>query len=230
MGGEVVTTIGMLISLCAVLQRKHRKIAYLNLTAILVVRLIVTQGRSATLVLLAMMLIGVVNVYKPMKYVKPLIYILLGLAIIGIFILGDIQQVSMSLYKNDYSFTVRFDGITFFWKRFLEYPIWGMGFISLTGDKNSFAYSLLSNSRGYRYNRSDIGIFGFLNMFGIIGIIWIAFLLNDIRKKGIKYFYSDYIYRSNRLHVSEIPIVIRQKGDFEYIKRILPKRCSIVLL
>ena len=72
-GGEVVTTIGMLISLCAVLQRKHRKIAYLNLTAILVVRLIVTQGRSATLVLLAMMLIGVVNVYKPMKYVKPLI-------------------------------------------------------------------------------------------------------------------------------------------------------------
>ena len=52
----------------------------------------------------------------------------------------------------------------------------------------------------------------------------------DIRKKGIKYFYSDYIYRSNRLHVSEIPIVIRQKGDFEYIKRILPKRCSIVLL
>lgn len=183
-GGEVVTTLGMLISVCAVLQRKHRKISYLNLFAFFVVRLIVTQARSATLVLIAIILIGTVYVSKSLRNMKTLIQLLLGLIVICFLMFGDIQQTSMSLYKNDYSFMVRFDGIAFFWEKFLEYPIWGMGFISLTEDKNSLAYSLLSNDRGYRYNRSDVGFFGFLNMFGIVGAIWFAFLLNDIRKKG----------------------------------------------
>ena len=168
-GGAVIPSIGMLISLCAVFQKKHRRCAYLNIVAFFIVRIVVTQARSETLILIALILIGILNVYKPLRYVRSLIYLILGMAILGILILGDIQLAQSSLYNRDYSIMVRFDGINFFWKKFLEYPIFGMGFLSLTSDKNSVAYTLLSNVRGYRYHRSDVGIFGLLNTFGIVG-------------------------------------------------------------
>ena len=94
-----------------------------------------------------------------------------ALLIIG-FLFADGETLLAALADLDAGLQARMNGIRFFVEKLKDYPLFGMGFITTSGNLDPVSYSLLCSPSGYRFDRSDVGIFGVVNMFGILGVFW----------------------------------------------------------
>lgn len=177
-GGGSVLSIGALISAGNLLSSRERKSgSLLNVILVLITMTLVRQARSNTAYLLIVLVLGVLsvsNIPKPVRFILCLTAT--GLVIIG-FILVDGVDALAVFVEEDSGFGARLKGIEFFIDKFKDYPLLGMGFITTSGNLDPVSYGLLCSSSGYRFDRSDVGIFGLLNMFGVVGVVWyIAYL------------------------------------------------------
>lgn len=180
LGGSTLPIFGTLISLerLAAKSKKHHYLSPLNMILELIKFGIVEQQRGIfTILLICIVLIVARNIQSgPIKAI--LWMFVLSATIYSIFD-QDIGNRLSSLFgfQNDFSLSARTSSIQFFLKKAREYPFLGMGFITSSKNQDPISYALLNNTNGYHCQRSDVGILGLLNMWGIIGVLWyIAYL------------------------------------------------------
>lgn len=180
-GGGSILSIGGLISMGNLFSNRENKgISVLNLVLVFLTLALVRQARSNTACLLFVFMAGVLSVSNIPKAVRWVMYAgMAGLLIIG-FVCVDGSEWAAAFVQTDDGIRARIAGIRFFLEKFQEYPILGMGFITTSGNQDPVSYSLLCSPSGYRFDRSDVGIFGVLNMFGILGVAWYAAFLRRI--------------------------------------------------
>lgn len=110
------------------------------------------------------------------KEKKIIIAIPIVILLLGVFYKSPIfnQYIELSS-ADDYSLYARSYEINYYMRQFYDNPIFGMGFMvsRYIGDEN---YYIARGPLGIAH-RSDVGIIGFINTFGIVGIIWYIHLL-----------------------------------------------------
>lgn len=108
---------------------------------------------------------------KIMKNKSMLILFLVGIGVLTLVYKSSslLSQYVNSVSSNDLSYTARNYEMDYYIDQFKDHKIFGMGF----PEDNS---SLVRGIFGYYY-KDDVGIVGFLNTFGIIGVLWYAVLL-----------------------------------------------------
>ena len=184
-GGGSILPIGGIISIGNLLSSRERKgMSLLNIILVFITLVLVRQARSNAACLMFVLLLGVLSVSNIPRAVRWVLYIgMAGLLIIGfIFVDGDVLFSEFS--KTDAGVQARINGIRFFLDKFTDYPILGMGFITTSGNLDPLSYSLLCSTSGYRFDRSDVGIIGVLNMFGILGVFWYFAFLRRIGRNA----------------------------------------------
>ena len=150
----------------------------------------IAKGRMG-LVIIVISLVSMI-LYKYRKHIVKLAISMVTIFIlIACFVQTDVAQRYINESKViDASYTNRMGAINMYVEQIKENPIFGMGCIR--DMEGSPATYLL---RGYRgtYTRTDVGIIGFTNCFGIFGLLWyMILLLSSIAyivkiKKNIKY-------------------------------------------
>ena len=83
----------------------------------------------------------------------------------------------------DASYTARISATEMYLEQLYEKPIFGVGFIR--DMENSEIVTLLRGSNG-TYTRTDVGIIGFANCFGIVGLIWYIYVCIKMLRYIIK--------------------------------------------
>lgn len=184
-GGGSNLSIGGLISMGNLLSSRDSKSrSLLNLILVFLTLILVRQARSNTLYLVFTLLVGVLSVSNVPKAVRFTVYAgMVGLLILGL-LYTDGSLILSSIAEADVGIEARLNGIRFFLDKFKEYPVLGMGFITTSGNIDPVSYSLLCSPSGYRYDRSDVGIFGVLNLLGVMGIIWYGAFLRRIGRNA----------------------------------------------
>ena len=184
-GGGSVLSMGWLISVGNLFSRRKGKIISLvNCILVFVTLALVRQARSNTVCLLIVLLAGLLEVSNIPKTARPILFVTITGVLAGVMIFAVGETPIAALIRNDAGFRARLQGLEFFMDKFKEYPVLGMGFITTSGNLDPVSYSLLCSSSGYRFDRSDLGIVGVLNMFGLLGIVWYAAFLHRIGKNA----------------------------------------------
>lgn len=172
-GGGSILSIGGLISMGNLLTKRERKaVSWLNIVLVFITLALVRQARSATACLVFVLLAGVLSVSNIPKAVRWIMYMTMAALLIIGFLFADGETLLEALADLDAGLQARMNGIRFFAEKFKDYPLFGMGFITTSGNLDPVSHSLLCSPSGYRFDRSDVGIFGVVNMFGILGVIW----------------------------------------------------------
>lgn len=182
LGGNIVPVFGTLISFAKIVSKKNdHRISIVNLVLEIIKLAVIEQQRGALLILFALM-IFIVFTYISNKYIRVLLYSLVTVAVIVIALLSDVSTLINSTFRfdNDFSLDARTESIRFFCEKAKQYPMLGMGFITSSKNQDPISYAILNNQRGYHCQRSDVGIFGLLNMWGIIGVFWYLMFLKKI--------------------------------------------------
>lgn len=182
-GGTVIFTIGFLMLIYNSLKNGVNWKNCIELTLCFTRIFWVEQQRAFSIILAVIFLLLLVKEKVENKTLQMLIFVsLLLLGFLGIAFSDVINNIS-SLLSGDISANARMWSINFFLKKAHEYLWFGMGFIGGTNDVRSSGYWLLRDSSGYLTQRSDVGIFGLLNMWGLIGVSWYFGLLHYFAKK-----------------------------------------------
>lgn len=93
---------------------------------------------------------------------------------------GNLFSVIIKIIEKDDGIMHRFLTIEYYMQQFRDNPITGTGFLS--GNENTSTASILMGPTR-NYYRSDVGIVGMMNEFGLIGIVWLLiFLSTTIRQ------------------------------------------------
>lgn len=184
-GGSVVYTIGLLALIYEFLQ-KEVSLKYGVGFIICFLRVFwVEQQRAFSMVfvvLIALLYIKKIANRKLRIILMTLIFTVGGLVII----FGDMVLNAEMFLSGDVSAIARGRSIEFFLLKAKEYPLLGMGFIGGTTNVQSTGYWLLRDNSGFLAQRTDVGIFGLINMWGIFGVLWYIDLLLHFRKKARK--------------------------------------------
>lgn len=181
-GGTVVFTIGFLMLIYDLLKNGANRKNCIGLILCFARVFWVEQQRAFSIILALILLLLLVKEKVENKTLQILLFVfLLFFGILGIAFSDAINNIS-SLLSGDISANARMWSINFFLKKAHEYLWLGMGFIGGTNDVRSSGYWLLRDSSGYLTQRSDVGIFGLLNMWGLIGVSWYVGLLHYFAK------------------------------------------------
>lgn len=191
LGGEMIYSLGALISIGNIFSPKRDKaLSWVNLLLVLVTLAVARQARSNTAYVLAVFALAFVSSRRMPRPVRWLLYVGIGLLAAAGFIFADGISAVENLVEKDFGVMARLRGIRLFLEKFLDYPWLGMGFL-YTADTKSAAHALHCDAQGYFVNTSDVGIFGLLNILGLVGVIWFFVLLNKLRKNGNRQFNRD---------------------------------------
>ena len=171
--GNYFINLGILFSFSYILENKGsiKKVWKYILAVLLGLYSIVfiSKGRIGLIIIIISM-IGMVT-YKYRKKIKKLIIATIAISIIILgFLRTDIAQTYIQQSKTiDASVTNRTNAINMYINQIKSNPIFGMGFIrDMDGSESTF---LLRGPRG-TYTRTDVGLIGFTNCFGIVGLVW----------------------------------------------------------
>ncbi|NCE77812.1 hypothetical protein [Turicibacter sp. TS3] len=142
----------------------------------------VAKTRMIMLILFISMLFMIF--YKFKKNAVKIIIILTILIISSTFLLKtEIAQIYLESVQNiDSQFGIRNETIEMYMGQIKKHPLIGMGFIR--DMENSPATILLRGPRGV-FTRTDVGIVGFTNCFGLLGLIWYGILIFKLGKQII---------------------------------------------
>lgn len=174
----ILINIAFLISYGEVLKNgiKTSKLFIFNFIIALYFIIFIQQTRSIILIIAICIFIGFL--VKFLRYIKKGTKELLFLIIICFSFLGTITIFPYtSMYESlekDYGVVAREQAIDFYIAQIKEKPLFGMGIIKpIKGDQS---YSLVHGPLGIYY-KDDVGIIGFVNNFGIIGLGWYIFIM-----------------------------------------------------
>lgn len=120
--------------------------------------------------------------YQSNKFKKS--FIITSIILI-IFFTPIIIDSIIKFIKNDIGVTMRVYAIKYYITQFFDSPVFGMGFINPSWGETyeELLRGGLNVRDGYnQYYREDVGIIGFINQFGLLGIIWMVRLINNIKK------------------------------------------------
>lgn len=179
--GEGLINIGIVIAFGSLINKnfKFRVLPYLTFIIGLLEAIFVQKTR---MVLLCIILTCVlVYLVKNIKRIGRLYLFILFLLII----IGIVQNTSLfSEYKSsfstdDNSYTIRQAEIAFYLKQFSENMLFGMSFIPYNA--SSFTDMILRGPYD-NYYRDDVGIIGFMNTFGLIGLVWFILMLGKVTR------------------------------------------------
>ena len=193
--GEETVILGVIISITRIFSKKNKTIDVLNIIISLLQIYFVSQTRSLILYLILIILLILFFNKKTNLTLK-----LLMISVSSIFILyiilnfRDIETYINSYIGGDSSISIRFKTIDFYMNQFYQKPWFGMGYISSSKDIDD--WQLLYGPEGYYY-RSDVGIIGNLNQYGIIGLLWI-----------IAFFYKNIKYSAKEKQISIYHLII----------------------
>ena len=183
-GGSVVFTIGYLLLVHNFLKNCVNIKNILELSICLLRVVWAEQQRAFAIILLGVSAFFFIRARIENKSLRIVLYVFL--LIIGVFvsILSDFAGSLQQMFAGDMSASARMWSMEFFIRKAKEYPVLGMGFIATSNDVGSLSYRILRNEAGYLAQRSDVGLFGLLNMWGIVGIAWYMWLLSFFYKEA----------------------------------------------
>ncbi|WP_251552241.1 hypothetical protein [Neobacillus muris] len=183
--GSLALILGFFIAISKLLARDistKEKRLYISYLILLCINLyFIIKTRSLMLYLIVALIIGILFNKKTSIKIKILLYALLGFCVIGLF-LSNIMVSINTLFQEDMGIAVRFKALDYYWDKFLEYPLTGLGFLS--GSETLSTSSILLGGNGNFY-QSDVGIIGFVSKFGAIGLIWMCILYRAMISKLI---------------------------------------------
>ena len=160
--------IGIIISLSEILQNNIKKSNILSLIVGTIYIIYVSKTRGY-LIALTICILSMIYFYKRgfiSKIYTTVIVILVGAIIINLPIISKYND----LKENDYGSSItRQNAINFYVNQIRNKPLFGMGIIN-TVNKNDENYSIVRGPYG-KFYRDDVGIIGFTNEFGILGLI-----------------------------------------------------------
>ena len=150
-------------------------------------------GQTRTLMAYVLITFGVsfIGAKKRNKAVR--FFIIFGSIIL--YILSEFNSFSTitgELITNN-SVVYRLEAISFYTQQIAKNPILGMGFV---GNTNTQLNTLLYGAYN-RYYRTDVGLIGFVNGVGILGLIWfIAFVIYGFMRinRTKNHYQNDYIW------------------------------------
>lgn len=146
---------------------------------------IVSQTRTYVLIILVIMF-SVVLFKLSSKFKQLSIIMLFFGAIVGVFFsIYLIEQLGFfTTGDRSASYTVRLSAIQYYLAQFSNNGVFGIGFASES------EFFLLNHGYSFDYGRSvffmdDVGIIGFLAVFGKLGVSWIIVFLSELFKQVI---------------------------------------------
>jgi hypothetical protein len=150
-----------------------KQIKYIIPIIIISYEIVVVQKTRITIVIYILILISMVlSKFIIFSDYKKL-FIATALFVFLIFLF--VSNFEFNLFeKDEISVFARTNAVYHYMEVAKEYPIFGVGF--LKPEESSLAMQLISGSDKI-YFRSDVGIFGVLNTFGIIGVVWYIILV-----------------------------------------------------
>lgn len=156
--------------LCKKSNKKHIAVFILGIVSFIYV----SRGRMA-IVGLGITLVSMI-LYANKKNIKRLIiYITLIFIIITIGLTStSIGKMYLKSLETEDTTSIRIREIEFYMEEFKESPILGVGFIRSMGHSE---VTKIVRGPNVTYSRTDVGIVGFINEFGIMGILWYFYLL-----------------------------------------------------
>ena len=184
-GGTVVFSIGFLITVNKFLfeNRKFELGDFISIVLGVVRVFVVEQQRMLSAVMIGTLLLFLAKKLIAQKRVRILLSVSIVLCTILFMAFSEFGVVT-KMFEGDFSASARMISVEFFLEKAKEYPLFGMGFITSSKSQDYASYSLLSTASGYHCQRSDVGIFGLLNMWGIVGVVWYAYYLYILFRNG----------------------------------------------
>lgn len=176
--GNHFIKLGLIFASSNILSSRYNKKDIITVALCTFNMIFIAKGRMAMIVIFISLLSMIM--YKNKNDIVKFISTMVILIIIGILALQtDIAKTYIEASKVvDASYTNRTKTIDMYIEQISKNPIWGMGFIRDMEDSEST--KLLTGPMG-TYTRTDVGIIGFTNCFGLVGFIWyIGFIFSSI--------------------------------------------------
>lgn len=191
--GAYLICIGSIIAFSEIISNKckNKKIYIITFCLDLIYIVYVSKTRGYLVALLiptmSMLFISMRGITRKFKFTIIIIFTSI------LFMNLPIMEKYKALEKNDEGSTwVRKKAIEFYIEQIKEKPLFGMGIINVT-DSNDDNYSLIRGPYN-KFYREDIGIIGFTNGFGIIGLALYISIIYRVFKIIIYNFKSKIIY------------------------------------
>jgi len=180
--GEGLINIVTVLSFGLLLNRdtKSKILPLLTFTFGFLELFLVQKTRMAILcVVLACLVLLIIKYFKNIGKTY-LLFILMVFLVFLLQHLGILEKYLSSFTSNSYSFSAqnRNEAIAFYLGQLKEYIIFGMGFPPLD--------SVLVKGYSGTFYKDDVGIIGYLNTFGTVGLVWYIVLLIALLKVLIK--------------------------------------------
>lgn len=166
-----IVSLGWLLQKRAI-SKSERLLHILNYVLVFAGVIYVDQSRYYLFVVI------VVSSFMILKFNKSTgKWIVIGLVLlfIGVTFYDSILTSISTVLNGDRAFGIRIEAIKYFANKAFENPVFGLGL--LTPGSRDWAARLLYYGPKLAYYQDDVGIFGFLGGFGVVGAIWYIALL-----------------------------------------------------
>ena len=137
--------------------------------------IIMSKTRSSIIIIILIVFELLFILYKVSEKKKSIMLVMLFLPIAALIERNRILQIVLNLFneRRKIGITFRFDELNYFVRHIFDNIFFGMGII---GQRNTTYYGVLHGDR-HNYYLSDIGILGFICVFGIVGLGLMIYLI-----------------------------------------------------
>lgn len=183
----------LFINLNNIFQKKKMKSSIIYIVAILFILMIVGKMRMTTLATLLSMAFGIL-IWRKGGNVKIGFIILALIASIFLYNTDIVQDTITTIFENSKSVTdtnlvIREEGRKLYLNSLKNHPILGCGYPSILN------YNA-SEAAGFNDNifLVDNGLYGYIYIYGTIGILWLILFFGTLLKNGWKIFKNNNVY------------------------------------
>ncbi|WP_445506444.1 hypothetical protein [Niallia sp. 03190] len=179
---EGFINLAIIISFALLINKKRKKTFFIPLLTffVCIFELVVVQKTRMAIVCVIVSCL-IILLIRYIKNVRKLIFII-ACSLILLFISSKtvifqnyLSTINDPLYQ--YSADARTGAREFYLAKWEDNFFLGRGFIE--GSPNSSTFALLHGINGY-FNRTDVGIIGYIDNFGFVGIVWLVLIFLSI--------------------------------------------------
>lgn len=177
--GGFFISLGIIISIGKMVNKKIKnyKVKLLYISTILlggIYLILVSKTRgmifSISITIILMLIITVKGIVNKLKVIA--VIGLIGL----VFVNSPIYQQYLDLSQVEKGSTdTRVEEVTYYLNETIQSPLFGTGIINAT-NPNDYAFNVVRGPNG-SYFQDDVGIIGFANEFGMLGLIWYIWII-----------------------------------------------------
>ena len=180
---------GALISFRDIIQKKSTAKDWICLFLSLIQILFFIQTRMLMLTLFATFIVFILINKEHSRFINIMGWMtVILLFFTSMFFVGEIYDGVNRYFEADPGIMIRFKAIKYYLEQLKSDPLFGMGLIS--SSREGPYWNLVAGTEG-RFFRADVGVVGFLNTFGLIGFIFVVWILKwvfDHISKNSPYF------------------------------------------